>query len=222
MTESTLDSLTIVAGPVSRETFEDLRSFQDYFLKWNRSINLAAPSTLKDVWTRHILDSAQIFGIRPDARRWLDLGSGGGFPGLIIAFLLRDRGEGAIHLVESNRKKAAFLQAASARYHLPTHVHADRAEHLVGQINMPDVVSARALAPLSLLLKLAEPWLTAGAHGLFHKGRDYRAEIEETHDAWKFDLVEHRSRIDPDGVILEISNLRRTSDGSGQSAARHS
>lgn len=221
MSDVTLDSLTAIAGLVSRETFNDLRSFQDYFLKWNRSINLAAPSTLQDVWTRHILDSAQLFGIQPDAQHWLDLGSGGGFPGLIIGFLLRDRGNGSIDLVESNRKKAAFLQAASGKYHLPVRVHPERAERLAERVRKPDVVSARALASLSSLFELAEPWLTAGTQGLFHKGRDYRAEIEETHDVWKFDLVEHRSRIDPEGVILEISNLRRKSDDSNQSAARH-
>lgn len=208
MTDSTrFTELCAVAGPVSRETFEALLRFEQAFLKWNQRINLSAPSTLGDVWRRHILDSAQLAAIEHKATRWLDIGSGGGFPGLVMAFLLRER-SGSIDLVESNRKKAGFLQAMIGEFNLPARVSAQRIEQSYKVVATPQVVTARALAPLPLLLDLVAPWLTAGAYGLFHKGRDYRLEVEESAHRWAFDLVEHASVIDPEGVVLELRNLR--------------
>jgi len=202
------DELCSIAGPVSRETYEILLRFENTFLKWNQRINLSAPSTLGPTWHRHILDSAHLPAIEPQARQWLDIGSGGGFPGLVVAFLLRERG-GSIDLVESNRKKTAFLQAIVGEFDLPAHVHARRIEDVHKLVRQPQVVTARALASLPLLLDLAAPWLTDGARGLFHKGRDYRAEVEESAQHWNFDLVEHDSKIDPQGVVLDIRNLRK-------------
>lgn len=196
-----------VAGPVSRETFERLREFERLFLKWNQRINLSARSTVPEVWRRHVLDSAQLAGIEPQALKWVDLGSGGGFPGLVLAFLLADRG-GSIDLVESNRKKASFLQMVIGHFSLPARVIARRVEDSYPLIVGPEVVTARALAPLPMLLHLAAPWLMSGAVALFHKGRDYRAEIEESAHRWSFDLIEHRSRIGIDSVVLELRNLR--------------
>jgi 16S rRNA (guanine527-N7)-methyltransferase len=209
LSQGKFESLQDVAGPVSRETFEGLMAFEEMFQKWSRKINLSASSTLDGVWNRHVLDSAQLFSLAPAAVRWLDLGSGGGFPGLIIAFLLKDRLGGKIDLVESNRKKAGFLQAAIGQFHLPARVHAQRIDDVFGLVELPEVVTARALAPLPALLELTMPWLAKGAIGLFHKGRDYRNEIQESTDLWSFDLVEHRSKVDPHGVILEISHLKR-------------
>ena len=209
MTAGKLESLQEVAGPVSRETFKALVAFEEMFQKWSQKINLSASSTLEDVWIRHILDSAQLFRLAPGAKRWLDLGSGGGFPGLIVAFLLKERPGGKIDLVESNRKKAGFLQAAIGQFHLPARVYAQRIDDAHGTIDPPQIVTARALAPLPALLELTEPWLTKCAVGLFHKGREYRREIQESTDMWSFDLVEHRSKVDPHGVILEISHLKR-------------
>jgi len=206
------EALRDVAGPVSRETYDDLMQFEAMFRQWAGRINLAAPSTLADLWARHILDSAQIFPLKPDARLWLDIGSGGGFPGLVLAFLLRERDGSKIHLVESNRKKAGFLQAVAGRFGLPARVHAVRIEEVAGLQELKagvDVLTARALAPLPLLLDLGAPWLSAETVGLFHKGRDYRNELQESINRWRFDLVEHRSRIDPAGVILEIGALQR-------------
>jgi len=185
-----------------------LLRFENTFLKWNQRINLSAPSTLEATWQRHILDSAQLLAIEPQARQWLDIGSGGGFPGLIVAFLLRERG-GSVDLVESNRKKTGFLQAMVGEFGLPARVHARRIEDVYSLVQQPQIVTARALAPLPLLLDLAAPWLTSGAHGLFHKGRDYRLEVEESAHHWNFDLVEHASTVDPQGVVLEIRNLRK-------------
>jgi 16S rRNA (guanine527-N7)-methyltransferase len=201
-------SLQEAAGPVSRETFDRLVAFEQLFLKWNRSINLAAPSTLDDVWRRHILDSAQLARIAPQAKRWVDLGSGGGFPGLVLAFLLAEREGAAIDLVESNRKKASFLQAVIGQFGLPARVVARRIDDSYPLVLEPEIVTARALAALPALLDLSAPWLTKGATALFHKGRDYRTEVEESTHRWGFDLVEHPSMTDPHGVILELSELR--------------
>jgi 16S rRNA (guanine527-N7)-methyltransferase len=205
---SDLEELRRVAGPVSRETFEQLRTFEQLFRKWNSRINLVAGSTEGDLWRRHILDSAQLARLEPEAMCWVDMGSGGGFPGLVMAFLLAER-EGSIDLVESNRKKAGFLQTAIGTYGLPARVVAQRIDATYPLVQRPEIVTARALAPLTVLFELAEPWLAAGARALFHKGRDYRQEVEESAHRWRFDLVEHRSLIDRDSVVLDIRNLRR-------------
>lgn len=206
MSEERFLALQAAVGVVSRETFEALSRFETEFLKWNQRINLAASSTLSDVWGRHILDSAQLIALAPGATKWLDLGSGGGFPGLVLAFLMQDRA-GRIDLVESNRKKAAFLQAMIGEFNLPARVIARRIEDAPAFADQPQMVTARALAALPLLLQLASPWLSAGATALFHKGRDYRAEVEESSQRWSFDLIEYRSSVDPEGVVLEISGL---------------
>jgi len=208
VSSASLVSLQEAAGTVSRETFDRLVAFEEMFQKWNRSINLVAPSTLGQVWERHILDSAQLARIEPQATRWVDLGSGGGFPGLVMAFLLAERDGASIDLVESNRKKASFLQSVVGQFNLPARVVARRIDDSHALVAAPQIVTARALASLSTLLDLSAPWLTTGTRGLFHKGRDYRAEVEESAHRWSFDLLEHPSMTDPHGVILELSGLR--------------
>ncbi|ESY47348.1 MULTISPECIES: 16S rRNA (guanine(527)-N(7))-methyltransferase RsmG [unclassified Mesorhizobium] len=210
MSAASWASLQEAAGPVSRETFDRLVTFEQLFLKWNRSINLAAPSTLDDVWGRHILDSAQLARIAPQAKRWADLGSGGGFPGLVMAFLLVERDGASIDLVESNRKKASFLQAVIGQFGLPARVVARRIDDSYALVSEPEIITARALAALPALLDLSAPWLTKGSRALFHKGRDYRSEVEESTHRWAFDLVEHPSMTDAHGVILEVTDLRTT------------
>ena len=202
-------SLKKVLSTVSRETMDNLAAFEELFRKWSQAINLASPSTLDQLWDRHIIDSAQLFDLAPTAQSWLDLGSGGGFPGVVLAILLKERTNGHIDLVESNGKKAAFLRTAIGQIGAPGVVHAVRIEAMEGRIATPEVITARALASLAELFVLAEPWLTAGATALFQKGREYRREIAETRDDWTFDLVEHQSVVDKDSVILQISNLCR-------------
>lgn len=203
-------ALQDVAGPVSRETFDSLQAFEIMFGQWASRINLVASSTLDQVWNRHILDSAQLWPLLPShATKILDLGSGGGFPGLVLGFLLKERQGGRIDLVDSNRKKTAFLQACTGQFALPAKIHSVRIGDEIRGLQQPDVVTARALAPLPELLNLVVPWLSQGASGLFHKGRDYRSELSESSDMWRFDLVEHPSKIDADSVILEISDLER-------------
>ena len=136
------------------------------------------------------------------------MGSGAGFPGLVTAICLAEKGQGWVNLVESNNKKAAFLRDCAMRFGLPASVYACRIEQAAGRVAMPQIVTARALAALDPLLVLAAPWLTHGARGLFHKGQDFRREVEESRAHWDFDLVEHPSTCAADSVILEISGLQ--------------
>ncbi|MBX3596562.1 MAG: 16S rRNA (guanine(527)-N(7))-methyltransferase RsmG [Rhizobiaceae bacterium] len=213
MTQRSYDSLRTVAGEVSRETFESLLHLDEMLHRWNASINLVAPSTIGQSWERHILDSAQLWPLIGEAADLADLGSGGGFPGLVLATLLKQKSGGSIRLVESNRKKASFLQNAVGALKLPAKVLPERIEKAVSTTPAPRIITARALASLSTLLALAEPWFTSGSRGIFHKGRDYHREIEESTANWRFNLIEHRSRIDADSVILEVSDVARINAG---------
>ena len=194
---------------VSRETLAALERFHAMFGQWSKRINLVAASTGDDFWIRHVADSAQLVRLHPDAARWVDLGSGGGFPGLVIAILASRHAGARVDLVESNRKKAAFLQAVRAAAAPAAQVHADRLETVIRSLPAPQIVTARALASLPELLGHVESWLTGPTIGLFHKGRGYRDELEESRAQWSFDLVEHQSVAAADSVILEISRLRR-------------
>lgn len=195
---------------VSRETAARLEHFAALFAKWAKAINLVAPSTFDDLWHRHIADSAQIFQLAPGARTWVDLGSGGGFPGVITAIFLAELGDGWVHLVESNNKKAAFLRTALAETGARGTVHPVRIEKAPDLIPNCDTVSARALADLDLLLEFVQPWAERNdqLRAYFHKGRDYRSEIEKSRRRWSFDLLIHESTIEKDSVVLEIGGIR--------------
>lgn len=194
---------------VSRETRERLEHFATLFQKWAKSINLVAPSTLEALWSRHIADSARVFQLYPGANRWADLGSGGGFPGIITAILLAEAGDGWVHLVESNHKKAAFLRVALSETGARGSVHALRIEEAPSIVGEVDAVSARALAELDLLFQYASPWMCQGAkaRAIFHKGRDYESELAKARGRWQFDLLVHKSKIEADSVLLEVTNL---------------
>ena len=194
---------------VSRETTDKLAAFADLFRKWAKAINLVAPSTAGDLWNRHIADSAQVFALNPQPITWVDLGSGGGFPGIITAILLSENEAGWVHLVESNHKKASFLRNAILQTGARASVHPVRIEDAPKEIPQCDAISARALADLSDLCGYALPWALASPQmRLFlHKGRDYAREIEVARSSWGFDLVKHQSQIDRESVILELSNL---------------
>lgn len=196
---------------VSRETRERLEHFVALFSKWARSINLVAPSTLPEIWSRHVADSAQIFQLNSAPKRWVDLGSGGGFPGIITAIFLKEIGDGWVHLVESNQKKAAFLRQALLETGAAGSIHVSRIEDAPAIVENVDSISARALADLDLLLNYAEPWMTRNpdCKAFLHKGRDYRQEMIKANSRWAYDLVEHASAIEGDSVILEITGLRR-------------
>lgn len=203
------ETRSVLSSTVSRETVEKLVHFVGLFEKWNRSINLVAGSTLSDIWERHVVDSIQLWSLDPRPKKWLDLGSGGGFPGAIVAIIQSECDSGWVHLVESNQKKASFLRLALAETHCRATVHACRIEDVAVEPGAVGAISARALADLPVLLSLSAPWLTVGtdATAWFHKGRDYRSEVEAARSRWAFDLVEHRSKINAESVILQISKL---------------
>jgi 16S rRNA (guanine527-N7)-methyltransferase len=194
---------------VSRETAQKLEHFAALFQKWAKTINLVAPSTLNELWSRHIADSAQIYQASPGPLHWVDLGSGGGFPGIITAILLSEHQDGWVDLVESNQKKAAFLRVALSETGARGAVHPIRIEAATAKIPTCDRISARALADLDLLFDYTAPWLVGTeTRAFFHKGRDYLSEVEKARGRWRFDLLEHASAVERDSVILEIGDLK--------------
>lgn len=208
-----IDDISALDGvlTVSRETAERLERFVGLLKKWQAADNLVAAATLPSVWRRHVADSAQLVALFPDARRWLDLGSGGGFPGLVTAILLAGTRSAHVDLIESNARKCAFLRQVIRETEAPATVHQGRIETLLAGWSEPvERVSARGLARLDRLFFLAEPVLSSGAAGAFHKGQDFETEIEETAKSWKFDLISYPSLTDSRGVILDIRRLRRT------------
>jgi 16S rRNA (guanine527-N7)-methyltransferase len=196
---------------VSHETIHSLERYVELLEHWQKTTNLVAPSTLPDVWSRHMADSAQLAGLAPNARLWLDLGSGGGFPGLVVAILKGGDPDFRMHLVESNQKKCAFLGEVVGTLQAPVDIHAMRIEQFAekAQSLRPDVVSARALAPLTRLLELAEPFLREETRGIFLKGRDTPTEIKNAEARWQFDYACHPSLTAEDARIVEIESLRR-------------
>ncbi len=196
-------------NPVSRETLRRLDQFASLLLQWQAKINLIAPSTVPHIWTRHIADSLQIIPLAPDAKVWVDLGSGGGFPGIPIACALADKPGARVHLVESNGKKAAFLRESVRVLALPAEVHHERVEDIGESWRGPvDVVTARAFSPLKTLCDQAFPWLAQGAVGLFLKGQDIDAELTEAAKYWTLQAESISSKTSPDGIILVIRELK--------------
>ena len=206
-----MDEATAIATRlnVSRETMKKLLIYQNLLVRWQSKTNLVASSTIKNFWTRHIADSIQCFNIKPDMKIWTDLGSGGGFPGMVIATELGNIQSSHMSLVESNAKKCAFLRTVAREIDVNVEINNMRIEDFINNSNAPEVVTARALTNLNSLLAYCEPWISEKTIGLFHKGRDYQKELEECHDKWRFDLIEHKSEVADDSMILEISNLAR-------------
>jgi len=199
--------------PVSRETEERLGVLVAELERWQAAKNLVSSATLADVWTRHIADSIQIFNLAPERKRWLDLGSGGGFPGLVIGICLAERGEGQIDLVESNARKCAFLRHAARVTGARVKVHAARIEEIVGSFaGAVDVVTARALAPLPQLLAWCEELLRTGALGLFPKGQHLDTELTDSARYWKIQATTVSSVTDDAGRILMVRSAERRAD----------
>jgi 16S rRNA (guanine527-N7)-methyltransferase len=201
-------SHALALTPVSRETAARLDRFVELLLKWQALTHLIAPSTVPTLWTRHIADSLQLLDLAPEAKIWVDLGTGGGFPGLVIACALCGVPGRLVHLVESNTKKAAFLREAVTATESPAVVHAVRMEKFVESFaGRADIVTARAVSPLSSLLGQCLPLLKRGALGVFPKGQDVGAELTEASKCWKMapDLVP--SRTDPKARIVIIRAL---------------
>lgn len=199
-----------VAGQnVSRETWDRLETLAAKVKRWNVAINLVSPQTLPEIWTRHIEDSAQVFGFCPPrARHWADLGSGGGFPGLVVAALARDTCPDLhVTLVEADQRKATFLRTAARELDLSVTIVARRIEGVPDLA--ADVISARALAPLETLLGLMQRHLKPGGIAILPKGARYAEEIETARRSWDFDVDSHPSLSNPDAAILIIRKFNR-------------
>lgn len=196
--------------PVSRETEARLDRYVALLFAWQAKVNLIAPSTLPHVWTRHIADSLQLLALAPSAKVWVDLGSGGGFPGLVLACALADIPDATVHLVERNAKKAAFLREALRVTDARGLVHLSDIGDIVDRFAWsPDCVTARALAPLNQLVGYVEPLVRKGAKALFPKGQDVGAELTEATKYWNIQPRLHPSRSGGGGWIVEIDRIER-------------
>ncbi|WP_281981130.1 16S rRNA (guanine(527)-N(7))-methyltransferase RsmG [Thalassorhabdomicrobium marinisediminis] len=191
---------------VSRETNEQLVHFSTLLSRWTKTINLVSNSSTGDIWSRHIADSAQLFHLAPQNwRRWTDIGSGGGLPGVVIAIL--DERRRPLTLIESDKRKCQFLRTAKRELGLNYQVVNDRIE--TSEIVKADVVSARALAPLPKLLNLAKPLLEEGGISLFPKGKTFQSEIDAAKNDWSFDYKLHPSITSSEAKILELARILR-------------
>lgn len=192
---------------VSRETQEKLELLERELRRWQGIKNLVGPATLDHIWDRHIVDSLQLLKLVPEARTWVDLGSGAGFPGLVLAIAGQERGL-KVHLVESNSRKCSFLRHVARLTGSSATVHAARLETVIPNfIGKADVVSARALASLTQLLEWTEPMLKTGTIGLFPKGRDAESELTEARKRWTFKADILPSRTDSEARILRITSI---------------
>lgn len=212
------------AFAVSRETLDRLETYESLLRTWQRTINLVAPSTLDETWGRHFADSAQLLALAPpDARRWLDLGSGAGFPGLVLSVLLAEREGAKVTLIESDSRKAAFLREVARKTGVVVDILCERIEKLPTQAKVVsretaesgkwDVITARALAPLPRLLDLAAPYFSQDTVGLFLKGREAEAEVAAAQSGWSFSFELHRSLTDKDGQVIMVRALQAKTGG---------
>ena len=204
-----MTATTLLPGlNVSRETFERLQALAELVLKWTQRINLISAASAPDIWTRHIVDSAQLFGLEPEFQHWADLGSGAGFPGIVIATLAAEHlPQAKITLVESDQRKATFLRSANRELGLSALILTDRIEALAPL--GADMLSARALGPLDALLGHAARHLTSDGIALFPKGRTVDAEIATARTNWGFELDRCPSITDPEAAILRIKGISR-------------
>ena len=197
--------------PVSRETERRLAIYVDLLKRWRKAANLISAASFEQIWTRHIADSAQLLALAPGARRWVDLGSGAGFPGLVLAMQLAETPGAAVHLIESDQRKCAFLREVARRTGAPAHIHAIRVESAQAQgLTAVDAVTARAFAPLPRLMEFAKVFLAQGAVGIFPRGRSVEAQIAELPEQLAFHIEARASKLDPEAAILVV---RRRDEG---------
>lgn len=193
---------------VSRETIQALEHYADLTIKWTKRINLIAKSTIDDVWNRHIIDSAQVYQYAPPFSSWVDIGSGGGFPGIVMAIIAQEHApEATFTLVESDARKCTFLRTVSRELSLNISVQTQRIEE-IAPLNA-DIVSARALGHLTDLLPLAHHHLNTNGTALFMKGRRHAEELLAVSDQWGFELCEYPSITDPSSRILSMKRISR-------------
>jgi 16S rRNA (guanine527-N7)-methyltransferase len=182
---------------------QQLSIYQDLLLRWQGMLNLVSSATLPHLWTRHIADSAQLRDLAPAALCWADLGSGGGFPGMVVAILLTGTPGARVHLIERDKRKGAFLQTVSRETGAPASVHTAPVEEIVSTLRDIEIVTSRAVAPLPRLVQWSLPLLQGGATGLFLKGRSVQQEIAAVVDE-SVDLSTLPSRTDSSGRIVSV------------------
>jgi 16S rRNA (guanine527-N7)-methyltransferase len=191
--------------PVSRETGERLAVYVDLLGRWRKTTNLIAESTFPSVWTRHIADSAQLLALAPEARRWIDMGSGAGFPGLVIGIQLAGVPGAVVHLIESDQRKCAFLREAVRATGAAATIHSRRVEAIEPlSLGAVDAVTARAFAPLPLTLKLARTWIERGATAVFPRGESARDQVAALPEAALYAIEVLPSLVDPRSAILRV------------------
>src|SRR6201996_1455150 len=196
--------------PVSRETEARLDRFIGLLQTWQAKTNLVSPSTLPMLWSRHVSDSLQLLDLAPTAETWVDFGSGGGFPGLVLACALADKPGAVVHLIERNGKKAGFLREALRVTGAAAVIHLADIKDTVDRISGPiDCITARAVAPLHQLMNFAEPLVKKGAKALFLKGQDVEVELTEATKYWNIEPKLHPSRTGGHGWIVEIEKIER-------------
>ncbi len=190
---------------VSRETLDRLKLYHDLLLRWQKVKNLVSKNTLEQIWSRHFLDSAQIVELAPDGAAWLDLGSGAGFPGMVVAILQVGAQRACeMHLVEADNRKCAFLRDVSRETGVPVVVHCARIEDIIETMPQIDVVTARALAPLSKLIEYSLPLIQAGAKGIFLKGQDVGSELTNIAKYSMLNIVLRNSKTDSNGRLVMV------------------
>lgn len=205
---STDRSRALAQQTVSRETAERLDCFVALLKTWQSKTNLVADSTLSEIWTRHIADSLQLLKLAPDAQTWVDLGTGGGFPGMVIACALSPPAR--VHLVESNARKAAFLREAARLTGVPAVIHTERIEEFRGHFQETvDVVTARALAPMTELFEYVAPFVEMGAKALLLKGQDVADELTQASKYWKIEVELVPSETEAKARIVVVRSLQR-------------
>ncbi len=196
------------AKNVSRETLERLDIFASLLKKWTKSINLVAPSTVSELWGRHIIDSLQVLDVAPVSTTWADMGSGGGLPGAVVAIAAAEKAPGmAVTLIESDQRKAAFLRAVARETRVGFKVLNERIE--IAEPQAADILSARALAPLSVLLEYFERHGHSKSTGLFQKGETWRKEVEDARKIWHFDCEATDSETREGSAVLKIEGVAR-------------
>ena len=191
--------------PVSPETEARLAVYVELLARWRRITNLISEASFAEVWTRHIADSAQLLALAPDARRWVDMGSGAGFPGMVIAIQLAGVPGAEVHCLESDQRKCAFLREVARATGAPARIHAVRIESIDPPGLAPvDAVTARAFAPLPQVLEFAKVWIARGAVGVFPRGRSAEAQLDAAATAHDFTIDLVASKLDPAAAILRV------------------
>lgn len=195
--------VALQAEPELGDIAERLEVYERLLLRWGRTMNLVGRSTQSAIWTRHFMDSAQLAAFAPLSGCWVDMGSGAGFPGLVIALLQKFHRVGEMHLIESDARKAAFLREVSRETGADAYIHSARCEDVLPKLQ-PDVMTSRAMADLGQLFAYAQPFVEKGAIGVFLKGRDVVAELTKLSIPSNFQIVLNPSKTDPRAAIVQV------------------